>query len=178
MNFTFLSIAPWLVGGLLFLAILFFFVAFREKNKAGLPGGKIVYSDMNLWEKVEIPLYHPMLKLSGRPDYIVRQKHEHIPVEVKTGRTPKAPYDSHIFQLAAYCLLVENEYRVRPSFGIIHYPEKNFQIDFTYELEAAILVLINEMHKEMDNEEIHCSHSEPQRCHGCGFRQVCEESLV
>ena len=54
-----------------------------------------------------------------------------IPVEVKTGRTPAAPHDAHIFQLAVYCLLVEKTYGKRPSHGIIHYPSRDFEVDFT-----------------------------------------------
>lgn len=159
------------------LAVVFFVLAAQEQDKTGLPGGKIVYSDTNLWQKVEIPLYHPALKLAGKPDYIVQVEQELIPIEVKTGRTPKAPYDSHIFQLAAYCLLIENEYGIRPSYGIIHYQEKEYKIDYTKELEASTLLLIDEMQHAQQKEQ-HCSHNLPQKCRGCGFREICEESLV
>ena len=178
MNGFNLLFSPFTIILLVILAILFFVIAAKEKQKTGLPGGKIVYSDTNLWQKVEIPLYHPSLKLAGRPDYIVQQGNQFIPIEVKSGRTPKAPYDSHIFQLAAYCLLIENEYGIRPSHGLIHYNDKDYKIDFTKELEASTLMLISEMQNAQKKKEIHCSHAQPQKCRCCGFREICDESLV
>ncbi len=177
MNFPF-PIAPVLILFFVLLAVLFFILAAREQEKTGLPGGKVVYSDTNMWQKVEIPLYHKDLKLAGKPDYLVQVENELIPIEVKTGRTPKAPYDSHIFQLAAYCLLVENEYGLRPSHGLIHYPDKDFKIDYTNELEASTLMLIREIQSAQTKKEIHCSHQNPQKCKNCGFREICDESLV
>ena len=64
----------------------------------------MVYTDTGAWGKVEKPLYYHALGLTGKPDYLVERDGILIPVEVKSGRTPEAPYDSHIFQLAAYCL--------------------------------------------------------------------------
>ena len=66
----------------------------------------MIYTDTRGWSAVEKPLYDPVIGLTGRPDYLVKKGKDIIPVEVKTSRTPEAPYDSHIFQLAAYCLLV------------------------------------------------------------------------
>jgi CRISPR-associated exonuclease Cas4 len=81
----------------------------------------------------------PGLGLTGKPDYLVQSGSSIIPVEVKSGRAPAAPYDSHIFQVAAYCLLVEKTYGKRPPYGIIHYSGRDFAIDYTRELESALL---------------------------------------
>ena len=43
--------------------------------------------------------------------------------------------NSHIYQLASYCLLVEKTYGKRPPYGIIHYKDQDFAIDYTQELE-------------------------------------------
>src|SRR5947209_1294733 len=61
------------------------------------------------------------LPLVGKPDYLIKHSRELMPVEVKTGRTPKSAYPSHIMQLTAYCLLVEETYDSRPSHGVIKY---------------------------------------------------------
>ena len=47
--------------------------------------------------------------LTGRPDYILERGGEIIPVEVKSGRKPPGPLFSHVLQVAAYCLLLEEE---------------------------------------------------------------------
>jgi CRISPR/Cas system-associated exonuclease Cas4 (RecB family) len=106
---------------LLFLALLFFWQSGRQRKAAGLPGGRIIYTDTRGWGKLEKPLFHQAFGLTGKPDYLIQQNGQIIPVEVKSGRAPEAPYDSHIYQLASYCLLVEKTYNKRPPYGIIHY---------------------------------------------------------
>ena len=53
------------------------------------------------------PLYASGANLAGKPDYLVRRWRYVLPVEVKSGPAPAEPYRSHVLQLAAYCLLVE-----------------------------------------------------------------------
>jgi CRISPR-associated exonuclease Cas4 len=101
-----------------------------------------------------------------------------IPVEVKTGRTPSAPYDSHIFQVAAYCLLVEKTYGKRPAYGIIHYPNRDFAVDYTGQLESSLLDQLAEIKRDEVRSNIPRSHQDPARCRGCGFRKICDESLA
>ena len=99
---------------LLALAILFFWQSNRQRKAAGLPGGRLIYTDTRGWGKLEKPLFYQALGLTGKPDYLIEQNGEIIPVEVKSGRAPESPYDSHIFQLGSYCLLVEKTNVKRP----------------------------------------------------------------
>src|SRR5512143_3917371 len=87
---------------LILTALVLFWLAARRRKAAGLPAGRIIYADTSSWGPVEEPLYDPTLGLTGRPDYIVQQGERWIPVEVKSSRVSEAPFDSHIFQLAAY----------------------------------------------------------------------------
>jgi CRISPR-associated exonuclease Cas4 len=161
----------------LVLALVLFFVAGRKRRSAGLPGGQVIYTDTGAWEKVEKPLYDPVTEISGRPDYLVRQGKLVIPVEVKSGRTPESPYDSHIYQLAAYCLLIEREYGKRPPYGIIHYQNRSFSVEYTQELEHALLDLLTEMRQDDRRRNVHRSHEVPGRCRGCGYAYHCDQAL-
>ncbi len=76
---------------LLFLAILFFWQSNRQRTDAGLPGGQVIYTDTRGWGKVEKPLFYQALGLTGKPDYLIEQNGQIIPVEVKSGRAPKIP---------------------------------------------------------------------------------------
>ncbi len=163
---------------LLILAVMFFLQAHRQRGAAGLPGGRVIYTDTRAWGKVEKPLYDASLGLSGRPDYLVEQHGRIIPVEVKSGRAPEAPYDSHIFQLAAYCLLVQRRYGRRPPYGIIHYADRDFAVDYTPELEMALLEQLAEMRRDEYRTYVPRSHSEAARCRRCGFRSVCDQKLM
>ncbi|HVM70297.1 MAG TPA: CRISPR-associated protein Cas4 [Anaerolineales bacterium] len=169
-----------LIAGLLALLVAFilFFISGRQRRAAGLPGGRVIYTDTRAWGKVEKPLFDKDLDLTGKPDYLIEQGGKIIPVEVKTGRTPEEPYDSHIFQLAAYCRLVQKTYGKRPSYGIIHYPNRDFAVDYTADLENALLDLIAEMRMNEHRSEVSRSHDDENRCRRCGFRQICDQRLA
>ena len=162
---------------LLLIALILFRQSARQRKEAGLPSGRVIYTDTRAWGAVEKPLYDADLNLTGKPDYLVKQNGQVIPVEVKPGRTPQAPYDSHIFQLAAYCLLVDRSYQKRPPYGIIHYSNRDFSVEYTRELESALLELLATMRRSGMRREVPRSHSEQQRCIRCGFRGSCDQKL-
>jgi CRISPR-associated exonuclease Cas4 len=168
----------YLALALLLAALALFVMSGRQRRRAGLPGGRVIYTDTGGWGRVEKPLYDRQLGLTGRPDYLVERDGRIIPVEVKSGRTPSAPYDSHIFQLAAYCLLVERTTGRRPPYGIIHYSGRDFAVDYTSQLESALLDLLAEVRRDENRDEVHRSHEDGHRCHRCGFRELCEERLA
>jgi CRISPR-associated exonuclease Cas4 len=163
---------------LVLLAILIFWQSNRQRSEAGLPGGRVIYTDTRAWGEVEKPLFAHELGLTGKPDYLVERDGLIIPVEVKTGHTPAAPYDSHIFQVAAYCLLVEKTYGKRPPYGIIHYPGRDFAVDYTEQLESSLLDQLAEIKRDEIRSNVPRSHADPARCRGCGFRKICDESLA
>ena len=163
---------------LILLAFLFFWQSNRQRSEAGLPGGRVIYTDTRGWNKLEKPLFYAALELTGKPDYLVEQNGRIIPVEVKSGRAPEAPYDSHIYQLASYCLLVEKTYHKRPPYGIVHYEDKDFSVEYTHELEQSLLELITEMKRDGMKKEVARSHEQASRCKRCGFRSMCDQSLA
>jgi len=162
---------------LLILAVVLLWRAARQQKAMGIPAGRIIYTDTHGWGPVEEPLYEPNLGLTGRPDYLVEQKGQLIPVEVKSTRVSGAPYDGHIFQLAAYCLLVESNYGTRPDYGIIHYPNRTFAVDYTVDLELALLDVLEDMRAQDRRKDVHRSHESVARCTRCGYRAVCDQSL-
>jgi CRISPR-associated exonuclease Cas4 len=163
--------------GLFILAILLFWLSSRQRKQAGLPGGRVIYTDTRAWNEVEKPLYDPQLGLTGKPDYLVEQGGQIIPVEVKSGRAPSAPYDSHIFQLAAYCLLVHRTTGRRPPYGILHYPGRDFAVDYSPELESQLLEILAEMRRDEMRTQVMRSHESAARCSRCGFRAACDQRL-
>lgn len=152
-------------------------LARQQKRKTGLPGGRIIYSDTQGWVRLERPLFDPELNLTGKPDYLVEHAGKVIPVEVKSSRGVKAPYEAHIYQLAAYCLLVMRHYGIRPDYGILNYPDKTYQIDFTPALEAEVTALLADMRYRAEWKNLDRSHQLPQRCNHCGYRFACDQVL-
>ena len=167
-----------LVIVLYLLGVILLWLSSRQRHAAGLPGGRLVYVDTSQWGRVEKPLYDPALNLTGKPDYLFEQGNKMIPIEIKSNRIARAPYDSHIYQLAAYCLLAHRTFGKRPPHGILHYPNRTFAIDYTAELEFSLLDLVTEMRASESRKAVDRSHGSPSRCHRCGFRTGCDQALV
>lgn len=161
----------------LILGIILLKQARDLKKQSGLPAGEIVYVDTGDWKSCEKPLFSNQYRLTGRPDYLVRQKNSIIPVEVKSTKGLKAPYESHIAQLIAYCLLVEETELKTPPFGLLHYPEATFRIPYTASVRTQFLKTLNQLRADLHSDDVSRNHSEPQRCRYCGFRYICSQSL-
>jgi CRISPR-associated exonuclease Cas4 len=171
----------YLIIFLILAGLALLWAASRQRRSAGVPAGRIIYADTRAWGAVEEPLYDPELRLTGRPDYLVRQGEYLIPIEVKTSRISGSPYDSHIFQLAAYLWLVHSHFGIRPPYGILHYANQTVAIDYTSELEAAFLALVDEIREDerrtKRGQEVNRSHHSRFRCLRCGFRSICDQAL-
>lgn len=163
---------------LLLLAALFvIWLANKQRRATGLPSGRVIYSDTDRWRKVEKPLYDPVSGLAGKPDYLVEENGRLIPIEVKSSRAPGLPHDSHVYQLAAYCLLVERTHHQRPPYGILRYRDKTFSIEYTPALQRELEDLLDKIRLQEKRGEADRSHQEAARCFRCGFRSICDQRL-
>ncbi len=168
----------WFPLILIISALLIFGLTRRQKKRLGMPQGRVVYTDMGKWQINNQVLYDPQQKLAGKPDYLVQQKNGLIPIEVKTGRTPTQPYDSHVLQLAAYCHLVGVTSGQTPPYGFLHYPDKTFKIDFTPNLQQTLLSTLESMRNDLQSSRsVPRSHQQPNRCINCGYRDICDQRL-
>jgi len=163
---------------LLLAALLFWFWSRQQRAATGLPQGRVVYVDTGAWQRVERPLFSQRYALTGKPDYIVDERHRWVPVEVKSRPAPQAPYPSHILQLAAYCLLIEETYGQPPSHGLIHYSDHTIRIDYSPALRAQLLAVLDEMRAGLRMANVARDHDSPPRCRACGYRQHCGQSLT
>jgi CRISPR-associated exonuclease Cas4 len=166
-----------LVVILILAAFFLFWQSSRQRKATGLPSGRVIYTDTRQWGKLEKPLYDPISGLTGKPDYLVEQQGFSIPVEVKSAYAPAQPYPSHVYQLAAYCLLVERTTGKRPPYGILHYRNRDFALDYTPELEADLQQTLQAIRLQDRSGAADRSHDEPARCARCGYRAVCDQRL-
>ncbi len=164
---------------LLTLAVLLWLIAGLVRRSSGLPAGEVVYSDTGAWGRVERPLFSARLHLTGKPDYLVREGGDVIPVEVKSGRAPAGgAHPAHVYQLAAYCALVADAYQRRPRYGLIKYSDKLFKVAYTAELERGLQELLDDMRADANAEDVARSHDLAARCAACGLRDACVERLA
>jgi CRISPR-associated exonuclease Cas4 len=153
--------------------------ALKAREEASLPEGKVLYSDTGREEQPARTLVSWRYGLKGRPDYIIETAEGMIPVELKSAACPRSgrPYDSHVMQLICYCLLCEEVMNVRVPFGIIRYRDREVRVNYTRQLRARLLSLLEEMWKARESESVHRNHSQARRCARCGFNEVCGEAL-
>jgi CRISPR-associated exonuclease Cas4 len=170
----------WLVLLLFALAIALLLMSVRERGKSRLPLAQVVYADTDLWQRVPEILVDHQLGIVGKPDYVMKTRQGSlIPVEVKTGHTPATPYDSHRLQLMAYGLLIQSNYAQTPQYGLLHYPDKDFRVDFTLELEAQLMETLEDIRQiEKENSTPVRSHNSSARCRSCGYRGICDQKIV
>nr|AIE94614.1 putative CRISPR-associated protein Cas4 [uncultured marine group II/III euryarchaeote AD1000_49_E05] len=127
----------------------------------------------------------PVLKsrkynLAGRPDYMIKENDLRIPVEVKTGRRPKAPFFSHVLQIGAYCLLSEETFQKSPTHGQIRYGFENepHNVDWEPKLKTLVLEKIEEMNDVLEGRtKAHRNHKRVGKCNNCSRRKGCPERL-
>jgi CRISPR-associated exonuclease Cas4 len=68
---------------------------------------------------------------------------------------------------------------VRPPYGLLHYADRTFPIDFTFEAEERLLDILAEMRRtERRGGLPDRSHTSAARCRACGFREICDRRLV
>jgi CRISPR-associated exonuclease Cas4 len=160
-------------------AVLAWLVGRHLLARAGLPVRNILYADVGSSFPQSEPLTSLRYGVIGKPDYLVRLREGIAPIEVKSCRAPASgrPYEGHLFQLAADCLLVEDVFGVHVPHGLVNDEDRSIQVDFTPSLRASLLELLNEM-RAAKGEELHIDHNRPGKCRSCGFRTVCGESLV
>ena len=168
----------WLVGATFFLRreIAHSEIARVARAKYGATKAEVTYVD-HPEAKAEL-LVSEKYGLRGRPDYILTEGDMIIPVEVKTGRTPRGPLFSHIVQVAAYCLLVEETYGKAPPHGVIRYPEASHEIEYNEDLKKLLLGKLDEMRKALAKGEAHRNHKRPAKCIHCSRHDVCPERLA
>ena len=166
-----------LIAILTLSGILLLWISGQQRRSVGLPSGRVIFADHNQWGKVEKSLYDPTFNLSGKPDFLIEQGDVIIPVEVKSGRGKTTPYDSHIYQLAAYCLLVEQSYGMRPPYGILHYSNQDIAVDYTPQLEQEIIDLLRDIRSQERRRNIGRSHHSSNRCRRCSYLAACDQAL-
>jgi CRISPR-associated exonuclease Cas4 len=148
------------------------------RRATGLPLGHVVYVDTGAWDRCERPLFSNQHRLTGRPDYLVRSREGLIPVEVKSGIAPEQPYPAHVLQLAAYCLLVEEQESRSPAYGILKYRDRAFEVDYTPALRDELVHTLDAMRRDLGAHDVARTHDQAERCQGCGYRDRCDQRLA
>jgi CRISPR-associated exonuclease Cas4 len=158
-----------LLGAVLLYAAIAYWSR-RERAALGIRNGAIVAAD-------DSALGAPTLRserygLVGRPDQLVRRDGKLIPVEQKP--TARRAQPSHVLQVAAQCLLVQEVYGLRPPYGLLVLAGGvQTRVPFTAELEQRLLAMMEQMHSELRTDSEPGARWVAAKCQACGFNETC-----
>ena len=170
----------WLIVASLYL---YFFLYSHEtvdemKSKLDVENDK---SNNSNERRISTPkLFSNSVGLCGKPAYVLENNEEMIPVDVKSGRKPEAPFFNHVLQNAAYCFLVEEQLKTKVPHGIIRYgmKENSHTVTWDEDLKNLLIEKISEMEKILDGDkEAHRNHNRPGKCKNCSRKEACPERL-
>ena len=116
-------------------------------------------------------------KIAGKPDYIINKNNQFIPVELKSGSYIN-PRRNHVLQLATYCQLLEDTYKVFVPYGIIVYNNADFRIPFDPKLRFELESVINKIRVSLETGKVELNHNDPGKCRFCSMRNYCNSNLV
>lgn len=133
-----------------------------------------MYTDLNKPAKA---LYSKQLQISGKPDYIIKEKNYIIPVEIKTGHHT-IPQESHIFQLASYCHLVEENNGGLVPYGRLIYADSDFVIPFNPKIRFEMESILRSMRKILRQKTVQPNHNQPKKCSRCSMKNYCTYSFA
>lgn len=113
-------------------------------------------------------------RLVGRPDALRRRPDGRlVPIELKHRSLPRrGPYPSHLVQLGAYCLLVEETTGVAPPFGLLRYRDGEVEVPFDAELRRTVLAALAAAKAPYDGS----ADPSPAKCAGCPWSPRCDRS--
>jgi len=142
----------------------------RERNAAGLRNELVEWTD-------DSPVPSPTLRserygLVGRPDQLVRVGKRLVPVEQKPKSRRLQP--SHVLQVAAQCLLVQEVYGVRPPYGLVVLAGGvRERVEFSAALEERLFDVMAQMRAFLEVDASPQPRWIARKCHACGYRQRC-----
>jgi CRISPR-associated exonuclease Cas4 len=163
------------------VAALLWLLSRRRYSSTGLPGRNILSADVGAEFPQSRSITSERYGLTGKPDYVVRVLEGVVPVEIKSGDCPRSgrPHDSHRYQVAAYCLLLEDAFETNVPYGLIRYQDRSVRVEYTPTVRAELLSILEEIClSRKTNREQHFSHSHHGKCRACGYRETCSESLA
>ena len=147
----------------------------KLKKKHKIQDGKITYQDLN---KPAKPFFSIRYRITGKPDYIIKRNRYYIPVEVKTGIYTE-PQKNHIFQLASYCHLIEENYKSFVPYGLLVYGDMHqYKISFDPRVRFEFESTVKTMRNIIKTGRIERNHSDSHRCKSCSMRTYCDTKLI
>jgi CRISPR-associated protein Cas4 len=159
----------------------------RAKNIFSFMVKNNVYGK-ELWEELtpkiisEIKLESDKLQLKGIADKVEVYHNRYVPIELKTGKAPKeGMWPGHRIQIAAYAMLIEENFKTRVKEGFIHYLDAKEvrHVAINPFMKEEIIQLTGQVQELLEKSRIPDYCENRNKCTNCGLRKECyDENYV
>ncbi len=135
-----------------------------------------------LWEKLtpkiesELRIESKNLGLRGIIDQIEVYQVGFVPIELKTGKTPKeGVWPGHKIQLIAYALLLEEKFKTEVKEGFVHYldSKQKRHIPLNPFMRLEVKELIKKVNFLLNSDKIPNFEKNQNKCINCGLKDDC-----
>ena len=119
-----------------------------------------------------------MQGIAGRPDALIRENGEIIPIERKP--LSKKIHDRHVAQLLVYMRLVEEFEGKRPPYGylVLGSNSRKVKIENTPQRQQWLQKILDEMRAILQEEKSAVPSPHPRKCRNCDVNKWCTSSLA
>ncbi len=166
----------------LLLGAMLLRISQRQRQVMGIPNGDVFYQDHDGQPMRAETLTSNRWNLRGRPDCLIRNADEIIPVELKKPARPPARggvYPNHLIQVLAYIVLVREHYGEEAPYGLVLYGEHEARKVYPAPENLAWLESVcGDVRAARKADRVDRSNRQVSRCRGCGMRESCGQSLV
>ncbi|MBD3259704.1 CRISPR-associated protein Cas4 [Candidatus Woesearchaeota archaeon] len=135
-----------------------------------------------LWERLtpkiesEVFVSSDRLELKGKIDRLEKHEDRLVPVEIKTGKAPKeGVWEGHLIQVAAYMLLLEDQFKKNTNEGIVDYINEKAKrkVKINPFLKDEVIKLKNKVKELLNSSQVPPMCNQEKKCERCGIREEC-----
>ena len=146
----------------------------KERRRTTLLGGKTLKVEQK-WTALQ--LKSEKLGIEGTVDMIAKTPEGYVIVEYKMTYMPKKILPSHLYQAAAYAMLVEEAFKTIVRKLYVYYEKSNraLEIPLTENIRRHVIWTIGRIRRIIQEEKL--PDAKPSRkCRSCGYRWICKEA--
>ena len=154
---------------------------FKEQTKLS---GEELWLSLTPKIKSEYKVSSEILRLTGVIDQVLVKKEELVPVELKTGSSPKEGiWPGHRIQIAAYVMLLEETFDMSIKKGYIRYldtPETDNlrEVNINPFMREEVTDTRIKVEKLLSSSELPEKEKNEKKCEKCGLREQCFNDIL
>ncbi|MEA2036019.1 MAG: CRISPR-associated protein Cas4 [Nanoarchaeota archaeon] len=135
-----------------------------------------------LWEKLtpkiesELRIESEKLGLKGIIDQIEVYKEGFVPIELKTGKSPReGVWPGHKVQLIAYAMLIEERFNTEIKEGFVHYldSKERRHIPLNPFMRLEVKELVKKVNNLLNSDKLPDFEKNTNKCISCGLKEDC-----